>query len=103
MGLDDELAALNPIGIDVNGIEIFSGASPFVNWDGIGDGENATWTQVEITIPAELLNQGRNEITFANLSPSANFSAPPYVLLSEATLDAPGARVVALAPDDARR
>jgi hypothetical protein len=103
MGLDDELVALNPIGIAVNGIEIFSGASPFLNWDGIGDGQNAAWTQVEVTIPSDLLNQGRNELTIANLSPSGNFGSPPYVLLAEATLEVPGARAVALAPDDSRR
>jgi len=103
LGLDDELGALNPIAIEINDREIFSGASPFLNWDGIGNGEDAVWTEVAISIPVDLLRQGRNEFTVANLSPSANFSAPPYVLLADATLDAPGARVVALAPDESRR
>jgi hypothetical protein len=38
-----------------------------------------------------MLREGRNEIAVANLSPSGNFNAPPYVLLSDATLDVPGA------------
>jgi hypothetical protein len=101
-GLDDELDALNPIAIEVNGQQVFGGPSPFLNWDGVGNGENAAWTAVEVTIPAELLRQGRNEIAVANLSPSGNFNGPPYVLLADATLDAPGARVNPITPGDAR-
>ena len=92
-GLDDELADLNPITIEVNGQQVFNGPSPFQNWDGIGDGQDAAWTEVAVTIPAELLERGRNEITIANLSPSGNFNGPPYVLLADATLEAPGATV----------
>ena len=92
-GLDDELAELNPITIEVNGQQVFSGPSPFLNWDGIGNGEDAAWTEVAVTIPADVLERGRNEITIANLSPSGNFNAPPYVLLADATLEAPGATV----------
>jgi hypothetical protein len=102
-GLDDELAEKNPIAIEVNDQQVFSGPSPFLNWDGVGNGEDAAWTEVAVTIPAELLKRGRNEITIANLSPSGNFNAPPYVLLAEATLDAPGARVTPLTPDESRR
>ncbi len=93
-GLDDELAELNPIAIEVNGQQVFSGPSPFRNWNGAGTGEDAAWTEVTVTIPADVLERGRNEITIANLSPSGNFNAPPYVLLADATLlEAPGARV----------
>lgn len=97
-GLDDELDALNPIAIEVNGQQVFSGPSPFLNWDGVGNGANAAWTEAAVTIPAELLQQGRNEIVIANLSPSGNFNAPPYVLLGDATLEVPGARVTAWSP-----
>jgi hypothetical protein len=38
-----------------------------------------------------MLREGRNEISVANVSPANNFNAPPYVLLSDATLDIPGA------------
>ncbi len=92
-GLDDELAELNPIAIEVNGQQVFSGPSPFLNWDGVGNGADAAWTEVTVTIPADFLQRGRNEITIANLSPSGNFNAPPYVLLGDATLEVPGARV----------
>ena len=101
-GLDDELDALNPIAIEVNGQQVFSGPSPFLNWDGVGNGENAVWTEVSVTIPAELLRDGRNEVVVANLSPSSNFNAPPYVLLADATVEAPGARVTAVTPNDRR-
>ena len=101
-GLDDELETLNPMTIEVNGQQVFSGPSPFLNWDGVGNGENAVWTEVTVTIPAELLREGRNEIAIANLSPSSNFNAPPYILLADATLEAPGARATAVTPDTAR-
>ena len=92
-GLDDEWGELNPIAIDVNDQRLFAGPSPFLNWDGIGNGDNAAWTRVDISIPAELLRPGRNTITIANLSPTANFNAPPYILLGDATLAVPGAEV----------
>jgi hypothetical protein len=72
---------------------VFSGPSPFLNWNGNGNGDDAAWTEVTVTIPADVLKRGRNEITIANLSPSGNFNAPPYVLLADATLEAPGASV----------
>ena len=90
-GLDDELAGPNPMTIVVNGQIIYEGPSPFQSWDGIGNGANAAWTNAEITIPAAALRAGRNEIVIANLSPGANFSAPPYILLGDATLSVPGA------------
>jgi hypothetical protein len=101
-GLDDELADLNPIAIEVNDQQVFSGPSPFLNWNGVGNGDDAAWTQVTVTIPADVLKRGRNQITIANLSPSGNFNAPPYVLLADATLEAPGARVTPLT-DESRR
>jgi hypothetical protein len=101
-GLDDELEELNPIAIEVNDQQVFSGPSPFLNWNGVGNGADASWTQVTVTIPADVLKRGRNEITIANLSPSGNFNAPPYVLLADATLEAPGARVTPLTQDESR-
>jgi hypothetical protein len=55
-----------------------------------------------VAIPAELLKRGRNQITVANLSPSGNVNAPPYVLLGDATLEAPGTSVTPVDPDDSR-
>jgi hypothetical protein len=92
-GLDDELAEPNQFALEVNGQQVFSGPSPFPDWDGIGNGENAAWTPVTITLPLGLLHAGRNEIAIANLTPAATFGAPPYILLSDATLQAPGARI----------
>ena len=102
-GLDDELAELNPLAIAVNDLQVFSGPSPFLNWDGVGNGADAAWTEVAVTIPADLLERGRNEITINNLSPSGNINAPPYVLLGDATLEAPGASVTLVTPDESRR
>ena len=92
-GLDDELPELNPIAIEVNGQQVFSGPSPFLNWNGNGNGDDVAWTEVTVTIPADVLKRGRNEITIVNLSPRGNSNAPPYVLLADATLEAPGASV----------
>ena len=89
VGLDDEWAAPNAIALEVNGKAIFTGASPFANWDGVGDGADATWTAAIFTIPNGALRAGRNDITLTNQTPGANFNAPPYVLLAEATLDLP--------------
>jgi hypothetical protein len=90
-GLDDEWADLNQIALDVNGQVIFTGASPFPNWDGAGKGENAAWTSVPFTIPAGVLRAGENDLTLSNLMPSDSFNSPPYVLVSDASLDIPGA------------
>jgi hypothetical protein len=98
-GIDDEWVDLNPIEVEVNGQQVFSGASPFANWDGTTTGAAAAWTPVTITIAPELLQAGRNRITFANLSPSVTVGSPPYVLLGDATLQAPGAAVTVLEPE----
>jgi hypothetical protein len=86
-GLDDEWSGTNPISISVNGVEIFSGPSPFANWDGIGLGEQAVWSEISFAVPKGVLHEGANEIAVANLSPTANFSSPPYVLVSNAILE----------------
>jgi len=97
-GLDDEWSALNQIALDVNGQVIFTGASPFPNWDGVGNGENAAWTSVPFTIPAGVLRAGTNDITLSNLMPSDSFNSPPYVLVSDASLDLPGADAATIVP-----
>ena len=93
-GLDDEWGDLNEVALEVNGRRVFAGLSPFVNWDGVGTGADAAWTRVAVTLPADLLRTGPNEIAVANLTPTANFGTPPYVLLAETTLEVPGAEVV---------
>jgi hypothetical protein len=86
-GLDDEWTGSNPIEVTVNGRPVFAGPSPFASWDGIGDGSGAAWTTVAVEFPAGLLTAGRNEIAVTNLSPAANFGIPPYVLLTDASLE----------------
>jgi eukaryotic-like serine/threonine-protein kinase len=85
-GLDDEWAGTNPIVVSVNGVEIFSGPSPFVSWDGVGHGEQAQWKAVKWKVPAGTLHIGDNEVTLANMAPSASVGSPPYVLVSDAKL-----------------
>jgi hypothetical protein len=102
-GLDDEWAGSVPIALEVNGQTVFSGPSPFANWDGIGDGAGAAWTTASFELPAGFLVAGRNEVAVANLAPTANFGAPPYVLLAEATLTTPGAATTEAAPERPRR
>lgn len=87
VGLDDEWAAQNDMALKINGQTAFSGPSPFANWDGVGNGANAAWTTVRFRIPTGYFVPGSNEIAVANLTPAANFNAPPYVLLSEASLE----------------
>jgi hypothetical protein len=98
-GIDDEWIDLNPIAVEVNGQQVFAGAGPFANWDGTTTGAATAWTPVTITIAPELLRAGRNRITVANLSPSVTVGSPPYVLLGDASLQAPGATVTVLEPE----
>jgi hypothetical protein len=98
-GIDDEWLDLNPIAVEVNGQQVFAGVSPFANWDGATTSAAAAWTPVTITIAPEILRAGRNRITVANLSPTGNIGSPPYLLLGDATLQAPGATVIVLDPE----
>lgn len=85
-GLDDEWDPKNRIGLEINGRVVYRGQSWFADWDGVGTGENAAWTTVQITIPATLLREGANEVAFVSREPAANFGSPPYILLAEATI-----------------
>lgn len=86
-GLDDEWVEANEIALEVNGEVIYTGPSPFPNWDGRGDGRDAAWTAVAFTIPNGPLRAGDNEISVFNLTPADSFNSPPYVLLSTAKLE----------------
>ncbi len=98
-GLDDELPTRNPIAVEVNGRQVFSGPSPFANWDGLGNGADAAWTEATFSIPVDALRSGRNEIAVANLTPVNSFNGPPYVLLADAVVEVTGAEIEARAPD----
>jgi S1-C subfamily serine protease len=88
-GLDDELPANARIDVAMNGASLYTGSSPFANWDGnmANQAADASWTQANFSVPVGLLVAGTNELTVANLEPSANFGVPPWVLLGDAVLD----------------
>lgn len=92
-GLDDESGVPKQIAFEVNGKRAYEGPSWFNGWDGAGNGENAVWSNAEITIPAALLARGDNVVTVVNLTQSANFGEPPYVLVAETTVRTRGAGV----------
>jgi len=82
-GLDDEIAGPTGIAIEINGVPVQL-ASPFADFN--GDFANANWTELDLLIPAELLQAGQNSIAFANLAQSASVGLPPYFLLGEGTI-----------------
>ncbi len=86
VGLDDERVERNRIALEINGQVVYEGGSPFADWDGVGNGANAAWTQVTVVLPPSLLRAGANEVAIANLEPVASFNSVPYVLLSDAAL-----------------
>jgi putative ABC transport system ATP-binding protein len=86
-GLDDEEPGATTIAIEVNGIQIYSGPDPFLSGAGPRPEVSADWTTERFAIPAGIMNAGDNRITVENLDPGAQFSAPPYVLLSDAALE----------------
>jgi hypothetical protein len=90
-GLNDESGTKNPIQITLNGTSIYNGTSWFASWNGQGQGQDAPWTTVAITIPPSYFALGANSIVVSNLTNSANFSQPPYVLLGAAQINLPGA------------
>ena len=76
VGLNDESGNKNPIQITINGTTIFNGTSWFASWDGSGQGQNAPWTTVAITIPSSYFSVGAVCVVISNLSNSSNFSMP---------------------------
>jgi len=84
-GIDDEGGGDSPLSIEVNGVQVFSGPSPFPSWDG-ADTSRGPWTAVAFTIPAGVLQAGDNRITVSNLNPSGAVGSPPYVLLNDVSL-----------------
>ena len=82
-GLDDEIAGPTGIAIEINGATVQL-ASPFADFN--ADFANANWTELDLLIPAELLQKGQNSIAFANLTQSSSVGVPPYFLLAEGTI-----------------
>lgn len=90
VGISDETGVKDQIRVTINGRNIYTGPAWFANWDGNGNGQNAVWTTVDITMPGNYFQQGTNQITVANLHPGSNFSSPPWVDLGAAQLVVPG-------------
>jgi hypothetical protein len=92
-GLGDPTGNPFPFAIAVNGNQTgqIPGAFPSWNPDAAG-GNVAPWKTIQILLPPELFQVGRNGITVVSLQPGANVDQPPYLLLSDAQLtpvDAP--------------
>lgn len=88
-GLGDEWGSEFPFGLEVNGTFAAPSNVAFPGWDpGLhgAQGQNADWTQIAVTIPGELFQQGYNTIAVVSLAPGAHSNMPPYILLSDATL-----------------
>ncbi len=90
VGICDETGTRDRIRVTVNGVAIYVGTAWFRSWDGEGNGADAVWTTVLITLLADYFGPGTNRITVANLQNGDNFSSPPYVDLGAARLELPG-------------
>jgi hypothetical protein len=90
VGICDESGTRDRIRVTVNGVAIFAGTAWFRGWDGEGNGADAVWTTVLITLPVDYFGPGTNRITISNLQSGDNFSSPPYVDLGAARLEVPG-------------
>ncbi len=88
-GLGDESGAPFPFEIQVNRVPFGRVEASFPNWDPKlhgQHGENAPWGQIQVIIPADVFQAGNNDIEVSSLAPGTNVNAPPYMLLSDATL-----------------
>jgi hypothetical protein len=86
-GLDDEWAGNCQITVVVNGVVVYQGPSPWTSYGGVApDFSDAPWSTAALAIPDGLLRTGTNTIVIENLEPAANFSSPPYILLSDTVL-----------------
>jgi predicted Ser/Thr protein kinase len=83
-GMTSENWSNLPISIQVNGQEVFQGASPFPTWNGV-EGQQP-WTTVSVELPASALRAGENTVAFVNQVGQGDFSRPPYILLAGATV-----------------
>jgi eukaryotic-like serine/threonine-protein kinase len=83
-GIDSENGGKTPIAILINDTVIYQGGNPLPKDD--WRGPTAPWGTASFPIPAGVLKAGRNTLTFKNLSPTANFDAPPYFMLDQATI-----------------
>jgi serine/threonine-protein kinase len=76
-GMDDERAEKVPIRVSLNGNTVWEGASPFGNED---------WTDVAWVVEDLSWLSGDNTLAVTNLEGSGEVGAPPWVLLTSATV-----------------
>lgn len=86
IGLDDQLEIRNQVAIEINGTRVYEGESPFEN--AVEDASKAKWTRVAMVIPAELLNEGNNQVSVVNISTDVEVDVQQYVLLAKASIRA---------------
>ncbi|MGN6672159.1 MAG: protein kinase domain-containing protein [Thermomicrobiales bacterium] len=84
-GLDDEWQANCPLAVVINDVTVFSGANTFPNTPasdhGLG-GDDRYWGQMQIVVPAGLLQAGANSLTLRNLADGDTVGTPPYILIN---------------------
>ncbi|MGN6757361.1 MAG: hypothetical protein ACTHMJ_13345, partial [Thermomicrobiales bacterium] len=84
-GLDDEWQAHCPLAVVINDVTVFSGANTFPNTPasdhGLG-GDDRYWGQMQIVVPAGLLQAGANSLTLRNLADGDTVGTPPYILIN---------------------
>ena len=90
-GLDDERNERCRLEVIINGRTIFDGATTFPNTpttdNGVG-GQARYWGQMAITVPADVLREGRNTITLRNRTPGSQ-PGIPYILIHDLEFAAP--------------
>jgi serine/threonine-protein kinase len=83
VGMDSEDEEKTPISIQVNGVELLSGPSPFPDHEGTM--EQGNWGSFTWTFDGSLLRPGPNTVTISNHAEGA-FSRPPWFMLDYAEL-----------------
>jgi hypothetical protein len=83
-GLDDELSGTNPLVVTINGTTIFEGPNAFPNTPmrdhGVGGGDRY-WGEMQLSIPAGVLQEGENTLVLENAAPGGKLGTP-YILIN---------------------
>jgi hypothetical protein len=85
-GMDSEDAAKTPVRIEINGVVLLEGPSPFPNDD--MPLETGRWSALTLEFDTAVLRPGPNTITLTNLSRGPR-GLPPFVALDYAAITLP--------------
>lgn len=85
-GMDSEDPAKTPLRVEINGVVLFEGASPFPNDD--LPLETGRWAAFELDFDAASLRSGVNTLTITNLKQGTR-GLPPFVALDYAVITLP--------------